>query len=229
MDKPPAFQLYAADFYMDTVTWDTDDIGAYFRLLMWSWVNGPLPCDLRKLSKIAGKTNQKFKKNWSEISQKFSSDGNGNFINERLERTRTKQCKYLELQKKHGKIGADKRWKHLSDPNGDPIATLSKKNSPSSSSSSSTSVKDKKTNKKSGNGLRLIPSDFCITKLMRVWFKTQEFKNIEIEAQTDEFVDYWLGAGKMKKDWIATWRNSMRKMNEWKSNDKIAEDAWKNF
>ena len=62
MNKAPAFQLYAADFYMDTVTWDTDDIGTYFRLLMWSWVNGPLPDDMVKLSKIAGKTKQKFKK-----------------------------------------------------------------------------------------------------------------------------------------------------------------------
>ena len=136
-NKSPAFQLYAADFYMDTITWECDDVGAYFRLLMWSWVNGPLPDDIQKLSKIAGKTKQKFKKNWSILSQKFSRDETGCLINLRLERTREKQSKYLELQAEHGKRGAAKRWGSDSEPYGDPMATLQKNNGSSSSSSSS--------------------------------------------------------------------------------------------
>ena len=140
-NKPPAFQLYAADFYMDTITWDCDDVGAYFRLLMWSWVNGPLPDDKEKLCKIAGKTKQKFKKNWSILSQKFSQDGTGCLINLRLERTRERQAKYLKKQAEYGKLGAEKRWGSDSNPNGDPnsdpMATPHKKNGPSSSSSPS--------------------------------------------------------------------------------------------
>ena len=106
MKKSPAFRLYAADFYMDTVTWDSDDIGVYFRLLMWSWVNGPLPKENQKLAKIAGKTKQKFNKNWSEISHKFLSDGNGSLVNSRMEREREKQRKYREQQTEYGKKGA---------------------------------------------------------------------------------------------------------------------------
>jgi len=109
-EKSPAFRCYAADFYMDTLTWDTDDIGVYFRLLMCSWVNGPLPPDLCDLAKIAGKTKQKFKKNWSKISQKFMLDGNGNLINQRLEKERKKQLNYREQQRIYGKDGANKRW-----------------------------------------------------------------------------------------------------------------------
>ena len=109
-EKSPAFPLYASDFYMDTVTWDTDDIGAYFRLLMWSWVNGPLPNDLEKLSKIAGKTKQKFKKNWSNFSQKFSETETGALVNNRMEKERVKRLNYIEEQRKHGKEGAKKRW-----------------------------------------------------------------------------------------------------------------------
>ena len=39
MGKTPAFQLYAADFYMDTNSWSIDEIGIYTRLLFSEWVN----------------------------------------------------------------------------------------------------------------------------------------------------------------------------------------------
>jgi len=104
--EAPAFQLYAADFYMDTLTWDTDDIGVYFCLLMAEWVNGPLDNDTRKLAKIAKKTHQKFIKNWSKISHKFSKLDTGKLANLRLEEEREKQHKYSESRRK----AADTRW-----------------------------------------------------------------------------------------------------------------------
>jgi len=48
-NKAPAFQLYAADFYMDTVGWSATEVGAYFRLLMHEWINGPLPDSMMQL------------------------------------------------------------------------------------------------------------------------------------------------------------------------------------
>jgi uncharacterized protein YdaU (DUF1376 family) len=36
-NKPPAFQLYASDFYMDTNSWTIDEIGIYTRLF---YLNG---------------------------------------------------------------------------------------------------------------------------------------------------------------------------------------------
>ena len=109
MSKAPAFPLYAADFYMDTLTWDTDDIGVYFCLLMAEWVNGPLEADTRKLAKIAKKTNKKFNKNWKNIEQKFVKTGAGFLINLRLEAEREKQDKYREIQSYKGKVSAAKR------------------------------------------------------------------------------------------------------------------------
>ena len=85
--------------------------------------------------------------------------------------------------------------------------------------------KEKKEQKKSS--LSLIPEDFKVTEEMKSWFFEQGFMNIEIKTATDEFVDYWLGVGKKKKDWVATWRNGMRKKNEWNSNNKKSEDSWK--
>jgi uncharacterized protein YdaU (DUF1376 family) len=111
MEKSPAFRLYAADFYMDTLTWECDDIGVYFCLLMAEWVNGPLPSDTRKLAKIAKKTHQKFIKNFAKISQKFSLLDTGHYINLRLEAERKKQTLFREKQKDYGILGANKRWK----------------------------------------------------------------------------------------------------------------------
>ena len=65
------------------------------------------------------------------------------------------------------------------------------------------------------NGACQIPKDFKITDDMRSWFLNQNFQNIEIRSATDEFVDYWKSEKKVKRDWVATWRNGMRKMERW--------------
>jgi uncharacterized protein YdaU (DUF1376 family) len=137
----PAFQLYAADFYMDTLTWETDDIGVYFCLLMAEWVNGPLENDTRKLAKIAKKTHQKFIKNWTKISQKFVETDTGMLVNLRLEEQREIQIKYSESQKER----ANKRWgkEHTGA-----YATALPAHMPEACSSSSSSSSNKDTNKR---------------------------------------------------------------------------------
>lgn len=129
--KPPAFQLYAADFYMDVLTWGTDEIGTYFCLLMAEWVNGPLDADTRKLAKIAKKTHQKFIKNWPKISHKFVSNGDGKLINLRLEETRRVQIEYREKQAMAGRKGGlttqEKKREQSSEPLSDASSDASSK------------------------------------------------------------------------------------------------------
>jgi uncharacterized protein YdaU (DUF1376 family) len=112
IEKSPAFRLYAADFYMDTLTWEAEDIGVYFCLLMAEWVNGPLENDTRKLAKIAKKTHQKFIKNWSKISGKFTVKDDVFLVNERLESERQKQIEYRKNQSEYGKMGAKKKLQY---------------------------------------------------------------------------------------------------------------------
>ena len=52
MGKAPAFQLYAADFFMDTIGWSDVEVGIYIRLLLLEWINGPLPDDHKQLLKL---------------------------------------------------------------------------------------------------------------------------------------------------------------------------------
>ncbi len=77
-----------------------------------------------------------------------------------------------------------------------------------------------------GGGPKTIPKDFKVTEEMERWFNDQSFKNIKIISATDEFIDYWKSEGKKKKNWNATWRNGMRKMETW-NRPKDGDSSWK--
>lgn len=52
---------------------------------------------------------------------------------------------------------------------------------------------------------------------MKAW-ATAEVPGLDVVAHTKEFVDYWRaesGAKATKADWVATWRNWMRKAHRW--------------
>lgn len=142
--KAPAFQLYAADFYMDTVGWTCEEVGLYFRLLMAEWVNGPLPDDEIRLAKTCQISVKKFQVNFKNVLPKFTKNGEGYFINNRLEETRLKQSRFQESQALKGKKNKGKP-KTKRKPRFNPGLTPDEpKSNPSSSSSSSTSLKEEK-------------------------------------------------------------------------------------
>lgn len=144
MGKAPAFSLYAADFYMDTNSWTTAQVGAYFRLLMYEWVNGPLPADNASRARIAGTDPRNMQKMWSAvIAKKFTTDDAGMYVNKRLEETRQKQKEYQEKQSVKGKKAAEKRWHEDVT-----VGITQAQPEDSSSSSSSSSIKEKKISKK---------------------------------------------------------------------------------
>ncbi len=58
-----------------------------------------------------------------------------------------------------------------------------------------------------------IPSDFHITNEMRQW-ATVNAPGMDIDRITEGFIDYWAsvpGQKALKTDWVATWRNWMRR------------------
>lgn len=122
MSKAPAFQLYAADFYMDTIGWSCEEVGAYFRLLLYEWINGPLPNDPKKLYTICvGRPDHNWKRRWEQLSLNFLSKFSqislkklshlsqydpSLLINFRLEMEREKQLNKSESQRNN----INKRW-----------------------------------------------------------------------------------------------------------------------
>lgn len=147
MSKSPAFQNYAADYYMDTNDWTIEEIGIYQRLLLTQWVNVDLPPEPERLARIAGCSLKKFLKHFPKVSKKFSTLGSGRIQNKRLEETRIEQEQFHEKAIKSGKFGAEIRWKAHVKNDSKPIRNPNSKNIALQSSSSSSSLKDKKNKK----------------------------------------------------------------------------------
>lgn len=56
-----------------------------------------------------------------------------------------------------------------------------------------------------------------LTSDMKAW-ATSEVPGLDIAAHTREFVDHWRAASgptATKRDWVAAWRNWMRKAHRW--------------
>ena len=161
MGKAPAFPLYASDFDMDTATWENYEIGIYFRLLLYEWVNGGIPNDLESIARIVrepiAKPNnkrfsEKFKRNLCEfeeklkrnVREKFTENGKGLLVNSRMENIRQEKAYYIESQREKGIKSARKRWKgHITRVTTTVKKRLQPEDNLSSSSSSSSSKKNK--------------------------------------------------------------------------------------
>jgi len=82
-----------------------------------------------------------------------------------------------------------------------------------------------------------VPDPFVITDELREWAKA-EAPLVDIDRKTLEFVDYWAtvpGKGGVKLDWSRTWKNDMRKKQEFAERDRAkaqpsrripANDEW---
>ncbi len=223
--KSPAFQLYAGDFFVDTITWDLDELGLYTRLLFIEWTNGPLPSDPKRLAKIAGTSLKKFNYLFEMVSPKFIQNGEGFLINERLEETRNAQQQFIENQREKGKKRASERWDGH-------IATATKRLQPEgkpehSSSSSSSSSSSKKI--------------FIIPNIEDIAAYCRERKNT---IDHDKFLNYyqsngWMVGKNKMKDWkaaIRTWegnsdgrrqgnsgRGSGAQVDDWQGSGELSE------
>ena len=61
-----------------------------------------------------------------------------------------------------------------------------------------------------------IPDDFAVTSEMAAW-AAQNVPLVDTASETDRFRDYWAGVSGQrgtKLDWVATWRNWMRRADD---------------
>ena len=59
-------------------------------------------------------------------------------------------------------------------------------------------------------GKTAIPEGFGISEDMRTWADTKA-PTVDIDREHESFVDYWRAHGTKMADWVATWRNWMRR------------------
>lgn len=70
-----------------------------------------------------------------------------------------------------------------------------------------------------------LPKDFTVTVEMREW-AVQKFPTVPVDKSTESFVDYWQAKSRdnTKLDWVATWRNWIRRDHEWNYADKREDE-----
>jgi len=182
MKDGPAFQLYAADFYMDTGGWTPTQVGIYFRLLMSEWVNGSIPNDMEQLSRIAQIDGGNFLKCYRPtIEGKFVPNGDGNLINKRLEEVREKQRKYRESQSQKGKYSAQIRWdKKITGV----ITEAQPTTQPNCNSSSSSSLSNKQ----------------YICEVFKFWQKTMNHPRALLDKKREKKIESQLKAGRTMEE-----------------------------
>lgn len=99
----------------------------------------------------------------------------------------------------------------------DPMSNYPVPDSPASDNRPHKKTKEKKTKEKKPNTPRAttIPDDFEITDDMRSW-ASDTVPGLDIDWHTQSFIDFWHSASRnnTKKNWVATWRNWMRKEYE---------------
>ncbi len=101
MNKPPAFQFYAADFLVDGAVklMTLEQRGAYVTLLAHAWIEGALPRSATKLAVYCGVSVEDMKRIWPGISACWKPAAQRGFIvNPRLEKERQKQASYRKSQ-----------------------------------------------------------------------------------------------------------------------------------
>lgn len=140
-NKPPAFQLYAQDWFVGTSHLTLEEQGAYLRLLCRQWVDGPLPNDSRALARMVSAKQRLFDTViWPALSPFFPTLDTGRLANPRLEKERVKQEAYRARQAVAGRIsGKGRREQWLNQPSNSGSTNPSTKQAAKTKSSSSSS------------------------------------------------------------------------------------------
>lgn len=60
---------------------------------------------------------------------------------------------------------------------------------------------------------RALPLPFLMTEVMLAW-AADSAPLVNLDRETERFIDYWTAEGKSKADWDATWRNWMRRAQD---------------
>ena len=77
--------------------------------------------------------------------------------------------------------------------------------------------------RQSKNGTTPIPADFEVTERMYGWAMGNGLTRKQIDADTEQFIDYHRGKGSRQADWVATWRTWIRNTGKFGSVVSAAE------
>lgn len=113
---------YPQDYLSDRKTrgMTLEEHGAYFLLLQFEWLDGPLPSAHDELADMLHIDLETFSRVWRRVGRCFE-DREGRLVNPRLERERKATLAYRKERQQAGRKGAQAKWLSHSKSNGSAI------------------------------------------------------------------------------------------------------------
>lgn len=222
MAEFPALPLFTDAFLGDTLHLNAAQIGAYMLMLMTAWraSDCAIHNDDVYLSRICRMDKRTWLANKGVLLAFWHITNDAKLFQKRLKDER----KYVDdLKRKNseaGKASALKRKdRHSTSVSTKPQPNLNPHTLPTPLVKDNTIVLSKKINddEKKKRASRL-PDDWILEQEWGDWAESHGMTGDEIEMEAEKFKDYWHGSGKVKVDWLATWRNWVRSYIERKSN-----------
>lgn len=229
----PYMQLYVADYLADTAHLTTEEHGAYILLLFSYWQTGkPLRQD--RLASVARLSNER----WTDVERtlkEFFHVAKDTWTHFRVEADLEKVGSKSKKNSDAGKASAKARAlakQALEDTDSTNVGTNVGTNVDTSvqrtyqrnvnhARSGDTDTETNTEAKQDQERLSVLsepkqkrkarlPDQFLVTGPMRQW-ALESVPAVDLKTETENFCDYWRGAGGTKLDWVATWRTWMRK------------------
>lgn len=111
----PYFPLFCKDFDASTASWSCTSVGAYIRLLNYSWENDGLPADEKRLRRIIRVDADEWEEVWEDVSPKFEEGEDGRLRNRRQEEQRAESLSKYHQRVEAGKRSAERRKKNQAE------------------------------------------------------------------------------------------------------------------
>lgn len=215
MSDSPFFQFYPSDWLAGTRGLTAAETGIYITLVAMMYeANGPVPADMKRLSRLCGSTATAFKKCIDGLIEtgKLTLDERG-FFNHRVG---------IEIEKRNKKRSsasenANSRWgktKEKQSPSDAGASNPQCETDAIQNPESRVQIRKKETSddvSKESPPLRgcRLPPGWSPSQNDTDWAK-REFPLIDLNLETEKFRNHWLaktGKDATKLDWSRTWRN----------------------
>ena len=215
MPTRPWFPLNAGDYLRDTNHLSLEEHGAYFKLICHAWDHdGCIPNDMRRIAQILGIHTNKAKTLWGFVGP-FWYETHGGFRQKRIDAELTKS---LEISEKRRKAAESRH--HANAPANAPANAYTIHNQHSlgvPKERESARKRAPPAPKKSTKGTRWTESPEMLPGPWLSFALDQNVAEEDVWSEYEKFCDYWIsqpGQKGVKLDWLATWRNWIRRSTE---------------
>jgi len=209
MAEFPAMPLWTDAYLADTRHLSTVEHGAYLLLLMEAWrrPSCSLPDDDRVLARLAGVGLDEWAEIKATVLEFWTLDGRSKTWHQKRQK---KERSFVASKSTVQRDKALKRWNKTKNND----ATAMPERCPSDAPTPTPTVKKEEPKGSSQKAASRLPDDWRLPPSWGEWAASEGMDELTIRREAEKFADYWrgvAGAKGRKLDWLATWRNWVRK------------------